>query len=230
MDVPEGSERRFVYLTLPGIGPNTAKWIWPRARAAAATCANLNGCAISSAAMHLEEEIEVAHLRAELSIAEVPKPGFNNLLISRIVEVRDKTIILDENIVPPVISCHAHPVPMVGWTGDRLGGNKARIVARYATDPSSGGGLQAYDYFMLQMLNREINVLKHYRASRYTHPETLYVELLRLAGELSTFSGSRLVPSFPRYDQDNLRTSLIRCSIQSSDCSVWISGGRSASN
>ena len=39
---------------------------------------------------------------------------------------------------------------------------------------------------------------------KYVHPEQLYIEFLRLAGELSTFSGSRLVPEFPKYDHDNL--------------------------
>lgn len=33
---------------------------------------------------------------------------------------------------------------------------------------------------MLQMLNREINVLKHMRYSKYTHPVDLYQELLRI--------------------------------------------------
>ena len=41
---------------------------------------------------------------------------------------------------------------------------------------------------MLQMLNREIPVLKHFRSSRYVHPERLYEELLRIAGELATFA------------------------------------------
>lgn len=206
VDVPDGSERKYVYLTLPGIGPNTREVDMAEGKSGSRFVRELERVRDSTAAMHLEEELEVAHLRAELSISEVPKPGYNNLLISRIVEVRDKTIILDENIVPPVISCHAHPVPM-GWLDKVIGWVETRLesLARYATDPSSGGGLQAYDYFMLQMLNREINVLKHYRSSRYTHPETLFVELLRLAGELSTFSGTRLVPSFPKYDHDNLR-------------------------
>ena len=83
----------------------------------------------SSSGMHVEEEIEIAHPRVEIAISEVPKPRYNNLLISRIVEVRDKTILLDDTIAPPVLICHAHPVPM-GWArpGDRLGGNAAGVA------------------------------------------------------------------------------------------------------
>jgi type VI secretion protein, VC_A0114 family len=206
VDVPEGSERRYVYLTLPGITPNMREVDMEEGKSGSRYTRSLERVIDSSAAMHLEEEIEVGHPRVEITISEVPKPGYNNLLISRIVEVRDKTIILDETIAPPVLVCHAHPVPM-GWLDRVIGWVETRLesLSRYATDPSSGGGLQAYDYFMLQMLNREINVLKHYRASKYVHPETLYVEILRLAGELSTFSGNRLVAEFPKYDHDNLR-------------------------
>jgi type VI secretion system protein ImpJ len=207
IDVPEGSERRYVYLSLPGSGANTREVDMAHGASGSRYVRKLETVIDSSVSMHVEEEIEVAHPRIEFTVREVPKPGYNNLIISRIMEVRDKTIILDETIAPPVLVCHAHPVPM-GWLDRVIGWVETRLesLARYATDPSSGGGLQAYDYFMLQMLNREINVLKHYRASKYIHPETLYVELLRLAGELSTFSGSRLVPEYPKYNHDDLHT------------------------
>lgn len=207
IDVPEGSERRYVYLTMPGSGANTREVDMSHGASGSRYVRQLETVIDSSVGMHVEEEIEVAHPRIEFTVREVPKPGYNNLIISRIMEVRDKTIILDETIAPPVLVCHAHPVPM-GWLDRVIGWVETRLesLARYATDPSSGGGLQAYDYFMLQMLNREINVLKHYRASKYVHPETLYVELLRLAGELSTFSGSRLVPEYPKYNHDDLHT------------------------
>ena len=47
-------------------------------------------------------------------------------------------------------------------------------------------------------------MLKHYRASKYIHPEELYQLLLRLAGELWTFDTKRLAPEYKPYDQDNL--------------------------
>src|SRR6266852_40509 len=48
---------------------------------------------------------------------------------------------------------------VVGWID-----NKLEELARYAADPTAGGGLQSVDYFVLQLLNRHIAVLKHYRA------------------------------------------------------------------
>jgi type VI secretion system protein ImpJ len=48
--------------------------------------------------------------------------------------------------------------------------------------------LQRVDYLVLQLLNRQIPVLHHFRQSGFVHPERLYEELLRLAVELATFA------------------------------------------
>jgi type VI secretion system protein ImpJ len=61
------------------------------------------------------------------------------------------------------------------------------------------------DYFMLQMLNRHITVLKHFRTSRFIHPERLYVQFLALAGELATYATrERRAREYDAYDHDNL--------------------------
>ncbi|MBC8129699.1 MAG: type VI secretion system baseplate subunit TssK, partial [Rhizobiaceae bacterium] len=159
----------------------------------------------SASLMHVEQEIEVAHPRATFEIRKTPKPGFHNLKVARILEVRDKTIVFDTTFSPPVLVTQAHPVS-AGWV-DRVIGwvdTKLETLARYAADPSSGGGLQTFDYFMLQMLNREINVLQHFRRSKYVHPVEVYTEFLRIAGELSTFSAARLAPEYAAYDHDDL--------------------------
>src|SRR5436309_1655759 len=128
------------------------------------------------------------------------------LALARVVEVRDKAIIFDEKFAPPVLICSAHPV-LDGWI-DRVIGwvdNKLEELARYAADPTAGGGLQSVDYFVLQLLNRYITVLKHFRASAYIHPERLFEEFLRLVGELATFATSeRRARQYPAYDHDDL--------------------------
>ena len=68
-----------------------------------------------------------------------------------------------------MLVCSAHPV-VDGWI-DRVVGwidNKLEELARYAADPTAGGGLQSVDYFVLQLLNRDIPVLKHFRSDRAT--------------------------------------------------------------
>src|SRR5690606_7829877 len=50
----------------------------------------------------------------------------------------------------------------------------------------------------------EINVVKHLRNSKYAHPVEVYQELLRIAGELWTFSPKRLASEYGEYDHDAL--------------------------
>src|ERR1051325_12018684 len=55
------------------------------------------------------------------------------------------------------------------------------------------------------MLNRYIPELKHFARSNYIHPERLYDELLRLAGELATFATTeRRARDYPAYNHDDL--------------------------
>jgi len=205
VDIPEGSERRIVWMTMPVATPNGREVAAANGGNGSRYTLDLETFVDSASGMHVAQDIEVAHPRIEFLVRETPRPGYHNLAIARIVEVRDKTIVLDERVAPPVLSCHAHPVT-TGWLDRVIGWVETRLEAlsRYATDPSSGGGLQAYDYFMLQLLNGQVNVLRHSRASKYLHPERLYVDLIRFAGELSTFSGNRMAPDFPRYDHDRL--------------------------
>jgi len=206
IDVPEGSEGQIVWLTMPmaqmngrEIGTDDEASRSARFRLDAETVAD------SSAAMRLEQAIEVAHPRIEFDIRKTAKPGYHSLKVARIVEMRDKTVIFDEKFAPPVLSVQTHPV-VAGWI-DRIVGwteTKLESLARYASDPSSGGGLQATDYFMLLVLNREINQLRHFKNSQFVHPEELYQLLLRFSGELWTFDTNRLAPEYKPYDQDDL--------------------------
>jgi type VI secretion system protein ImpJ len=115
-------------------------------------------------------------------------------------------VVFDEKFVPPVLVCSAHPA-IDGWIDRAIGWIEAKLeeLARYAADPTAGGGLQSADYLILQLLNRNLPALQHLRGSRYVHPERLYVELLKIVGELATFATSeRRARSYAPYDHDNL--------------------------
>lgn len=206
VEVPEGSEGNTVWLTLPMAEAN-GREVGTDEETSRASRYVLDRERIvdSAAAMRLEQDIEIAHPRIGLAVRKTPRPGFHCMAVARIVEVRDKTIVLDETFAPPVLTVDAHPV-VSGWIERVVGWVETKLasLARYASDPSAGGGLQATDYFMLLLLNREVNILRHLRASRYVHPEDLYRALLRLSGELWTFDSTRLAPEYGAYDQDNL--------------------------
>lgn len=205
IDVPDGSDKLTVWLTVPVATDSALEIDMPENPSGSRMVRAVETITDSTSRMHVEEEIEVAHLRLAFDVRNTPKQGFHNLKVARILEVRDETIVFDPTFAPPVLVTHAHPV-VAGWI-DRVIGwvdTKLQGLSRYAADPTSGGGLQAFDYYMLQLLNREVNVLKHMRNSKYVHPEQYYEELLRLAGELWTFSPSRLARDYPAYDHDNL--------------------------
>lgn len=209
IEVPEGSDGMPVWLTLPDMAMN-GREIALDAEAGLATryVVAPETVADSASAMRVEHQIEIAEPRLELDIRNTPKPGYQCLKIARILEVRDKVVILDDTFPPPVLTLQAHPV-VLGWL-DRVVGwveTKLESLSRYAADPSAGGGLQATDYFMLLLLNRNINVLRHFRQSRYVHPERLFEELLRFSGELWTFDHDRrLAPEYPPYDHADLKS------------------------
>ena len=156
--------------------------------------------------MQIEEEIEIAQPRLSLHLRDTPLPGYICLGVAVIAEIHDKAIIFDEKYIPPILLCSTNSSVLgfinriIGWME-----NKLEELARYAVDPSAGGGLQSTDYFLLQLLNRLLPLFQHLQQSRYVHPERLYCVLLQFAGELATFSSAtRRANIYPAYDHDKL--------------------------
>ncbi len=150
--------------------------------------------------------------RYRLSTARVRTPphreaGFVSVGIARVVEIRDKTIVFDEKYAPPLLTCSAHPV-VNGWT-DRVVGwidNKLEELARYAADPTAGGGLQSVDYFRPSTAQPPyVNVLKHFRASTTFTPSAC---MRNCCGSWANSRPSRRRSGgrgkYPQYDHDNL--------------------------
>ena len=206
IEVPANSANQQVWLRLPAVVPGAmevevgADGGFSRYVAQAAPTVD------SAAAVRAEEEIDLAQPRFTFDLWDAVRPGFSALGLARILEVRDKAVIFDDRYVPPVLLTAAHPV-VDGWIDRVVGWMEAKLdeLARYATDPGAGGGLQSADYLILQLLNRQLPGLKHLRRSRYVHPERLYERLLGIAGELATFATpERRAPDYRAYDHDDL--------------------------
>jgi len=204
--VPEAAAGQIVWLLMPIASANTRETDDREAESAARYIIGAETFIDSSSALRVEEEIDLASPRLSFELRKTARPGYVGLGIARITEVRDKTIVFDEKYVPPVLLCHAHAV-VEGWIDRAIGwiDNKLEELARYAADPTAGGGLQSVEYLVLQLLNRHIAVLRHFRNSSYVHPERLFQEFLRLVGELATFAtAERRARTYPAYDQDDL--------------------------
>ncbi len=207
VDVPEDAKNLYLWLTLPdqsqngqdvGLGPDAATTRY---------VLSSDTVADNASASRIEHQIETAIPRLELDIRKSAKPGYQCLRLARINEVRDGVISLDDTVPPPALILAVHPViegylsRVIGWIEAKLGS-----LARYASDPSSGGGMQATDYLMLMTLNREIGVLRHLGHGRAVHPERLYERLIGFAGELATFdNGERMAREYKPYDHGDLK-------------------------
>jgi type VI secretion system protein ImpJ len=206
LDVPENAAGQIGWLSMPAATPNAREIDDGTSDSASRYIRSAETFIDSTSPLRVEEEIEIAHPRLAFELRTTPKPGFVGLGVSRILEVRNKNILFDEKFVPPMMVCSAHPV-IEGWINRIIGwvDNKLGELSRYAADPSSGGGLQSVDYLVLQMLNRYAPILKHFARSNYVHPERLFDELLRMAGELATFATpERRARDYPAYDHDDL--------------------------
>ena len=206
INVPENAAGLHVWLMMPEAMPNVREADAEEAESASRFFSGVETFIDSTSKLRMEEEIEIGHPRLTFEIRKTAKPGFVGMQIARIVEVTDKAIVLDEKFAPPVLITSAHPVTL-GWLDRVIGWVETKLeeLARYASDPGAGGGLQSVDYFMLQMLNRSIPQLKHLRGSRYVHPERLFLELVALAGELATYATKeRRANDYAAYDHDRL--------------------------
>jgi type VI secretion system protein ImpJ len=206
INVPDTAAGQIVWLSLPVAAPNTREIDDKEADTASRYIRGAEMFVDSTSTLRIEEEIDIAHPRLGFELRKTAKPGYVALGIARILEIQDKNILFDEKFIPPMLICSAHPV-IEGWISRIVGwiDNKLEELSRYASDPSSGGGLQSVDYLVLQMLNREIPVLKHFARSGFIHPERLFEKLLLLAGELATFATpERRARDYPAYDHDDL--------------------------
>jgi len=207
--VTEQAAGMFVWLVMPMAQPNTREIDGENSESGSRYVVRSETLIDSSAKMQVEEEIDIATPRMSFEVRKTPKQGFVSIACARIVEVTDKTIVYDERFAPSALTISAHAT-LTGWLDRVIGWVETKLeeLSRFASDPRSGGTMQSVDYFILQMLNRQSPTLKHMRTSKYVHPERLYVELLRLAGELSTYSTKeRRLRDYEPYDHDNLETS-----------------------
>jgi type VI secretion system protein ImpJ len=204
--IPEAAAGLFVWLCMPMAQPNTREIDEPESESGSRYVVNAETMIDAASSMQVEEELDIAVPRFSYEIRKSPKPGFVCLLCARVVEVNDKTIIFDERFAPPVLVVSAHAT-VTGWLDRVIGWIETKLeeLARFASNPRANSGMQSVDYFILQMLNRQIPALLHMRRTKYLHPERLYLELLRLAGELATYATrERRAADYPAYDHDNL--------------------------
>ena len=158
------------------------------------------------AAQAAEIQLGATHLRLRLEgdLAE----GWVTLPVAHIIERRaDGSVLLDPSFIPSSVNTaefsqlHQFCRELHGLLKQRGEALEARM-----TQPGRAGVGEVGDFLLLQFINHWQPAAEHWAEVRATHPERLYLELRKMAGELATFSREQRRPApLPAYDHDNFR-------------------------
>lgn len=200
-----------VYLALPkfqGARPNVASGdnALARFRANALSIPDEN-TGVGDTEVHFKET------QARLLLSTDNLDGFDVLPIARVKRTAGDEAVpdLDVDYIPPLLAMNTWEPLAQGIVRSLydLFSQKMEVLAERATSrgqtmvSSNPGDLE--DLMMLGQVNHGMALLHAITFAQGIHPYTVYLELCRLVGMLSIFSGGRRVPSdLPAYDHDDL--------------------------
>lgn len=153
-------------------------------------------------------EVQLGKARLSLRAAPDIAEGWVTLSVAHVVERRaDGSLQLDPLFIPTVVN-NSEISSLFGFCRELHGLLKQRGAAleERLTQPGRGGVGEVGDFLMLQFINRWESVVEHWIRVRTIHPERLFDELLKMAGEVATFTREqRRVAEMPAYNHNNLR-------------------------
>jgi type VI secretion system protein ImpJ len=155
-----------------------------------------------------EKPVQLAKKTLRLLLEGENRDGFTSMRIAQVSRNAAGKYILTRQFIPPCLDISGSEYLMmllrrqIEVLAAKAGAlslprrERGRDLADFTTSEVSS-------YWLLHTINSNLPELKHIWSVRKGHPEPLFVEMLRLAGALSTFA---LEPAreFPAYDHDNL--------------------------
>ncbi|HVW54564.1 MAG TPA: type VI secretion system baseplate subunit TssK [Rhizobiaceae bacterium] len=208
LDLDENARGQIVYLTLPKPRPGGLEAADGSADAITRYVSHDVDTVDSSAIDAATASITVGRLRLCCALQNSERGGLLSLGIARINEVRsDNTILLDEAFIPPMLDMRVSSV-VSGFVTEIVGllNHRGEAIASRLAAGSEGTSGELSDTLMLQAVNRWQPAFAHLSTASVVHPETVYVNMISLAGELATFArANHRPPAFPVYDHDNLQ-------------------------
>lgn len=153
-------------------------------------------------------ELQVGQARLSLRSAQDVTNGWVSLAVAHVIERQaDGGLLLDKSFIPPVVNNSGMSL-LSGYCRELHGLLRQRGSALEGrlTQPGRGGVGEVGDFLMLQFINRWELAVEHWLEVGTIHPERLFDDMLRMVGELATFTReSRRPAAMPRYDHDDLR-------------------------
>lgn len=209
MDFPADARNSIVYLALPLRRPESTEDALPSETTAdLARFTQIDEEFLDTAASDsTAQPIKVGHPRLRLVLADQVSDAFVRVGVTRISERRpDNSLLVDQSYIPPVLSCKVSPVlasmlrEIQGLLKQRADALAARVV-----QPTAGGVGEIAHFVFLLTVNRYQLVFDHLVELSQLHPESLFVRLLELSGELATLARAERRPeAMPAYNHDAL--------------------------
>jgi len=211
IDVPQDTHDCLVYLALPLRGISDVDIdsadkpdYLARYRAETVEIQDSNVAGMTPTAVML------ARLRPQLLLQTDNISQFCCMAVAKIKELTaNGEVILDQNFIAPCLDSKVS-APLEKFL-QQLHGllvNRCESLAAKLNHPERYEAAQITDFLLMQLLNRYLMVTKHWVDNNQLHPELLYTELLKLAGELASFSDNQeQLKKLPPYLHDDLQNS-----------------------
>ena len=156
-------------------------------------------------------QLQVGKLRLRFLLETDDREGYVCMPVARVVEVTsDQRVFLDNSWIPPVLSCRV-AAPLAGVLVELAGmlNQRGEAIAARLTATSTKSSTEVADFMLLQSVNGWQTQFAHLASAGNIHPEALYTILLKMAGELATFTDPRRRPSrFESYRHDDLQRTI----------------------
>lgn len=157
------------------------------------------------------ENLQVGKLHLNYLLEDEQRSGHTCLGLARIVECKaDKSIVLDSTYIPTFVDCQASSglSNLINELSSLLH-HRGKALAERVAISGRGSAAEITDFLYLQVVNRYIPMVNHLSQFAGFHPEELYRLLLKISGELATFtSDNRLASDFDPYRHHELYDTL----------------------
>ena len=151
--------------------------------------------------------VGIARPNFQFKFGDESLEDFSSIKIGEIERTSDGKYNMDKNYIPPSLSVSNSEVlqDLVRQLLSALVSKSKELRQQTTIQKPELSLTQVEILLMLQTINSFTPLLNYYYQSQNIHPENLYILLLNLAGQLSTYSNMGIKTSeFPAYDHKHL--------------------------
>jgi type VI secretion system protein ImpJ len=156
-----------------------------------------------------EQQLALARGNLKLLFGGEVREGYGTIKIAELGRTATGQLALSENYIPPalnvaastwLVNLHRQIIEILITKSTTLGEQRRQRAASLADFTTS----EVAAFWLLHTVNAAIPGLAHLFRTRVVHPERLYLEMAKLAGELMTFSTDRHPKDIVRYEHTDL--------------------------